>query len=341
MKNNLTKSALPTKTFPSSVKPMLCTLVQEPFTKEGWLYEIKWDGYRIIAYKQKNRITLRSRSGLDYTDRYPAVVNALKKIKSDFVIDGEVVAFDENGKISFDAVQKANPDAPLAYYVFDLLWVNGYSVIPLTLVDRKRILKSMIPGKGVVKFSDHFNDGLALYEQAQELGLEGIVAKKEDSTYQAGKRGTDWLKIPTAKRQEFVIGGYAESEKARSFRSVLFGAYNKEGEFEWIGRSGGGFKEKEMPGILKKLKALEMDESPFVNKVLDTKGAVIHYVKPKLVANFKFATWTNSGRIRKPATFLGFHNDKDPKTVVREVPLTKKGEDKVIAETSSRKQPKN
>ena len=155
MKNNLTKSALPTKTFPSSVKPMLCTLVQEPFTKEGWLYEIKWDGYRIIAYKQKNRITLRSRSGLDYTDRYPAVVNALKKIKSDFVIDGEVVAFDENGKISFDAVQKANPDAPLTYYVFDLLWVNGYNVMPLTLIDRKRILKSMIRTDGVTKFSEH------------------------------------------------------------------------------------------------------------------------------------------------------------------------------------------
>jgi bifunctional non-homologous end joining protein LigD len=301
--------------FPSSVKPMLCTLVKEPFTKPGWIYEIKWDGYRMLAFKHKAKVILRSRSGLDYTDRYPTIVNSLKKIKSDFVIDGEVVAFDENGKISFDAVQNVHRQAPLTYYIFDLLWVNDYSVMQLTLIDRKRIVKSMVPPKSVIKFSDSFADGIALYEQAQKLDLEGIVAKKADSTYQPGKRGKDWLKIPTAKRQEFIIGGYAESEKARSFRSLLFGAYNKDGELEWIGRSGGGFKEKEMPGILKRLKELEIEKSPFVNKILDTKGAKIHYVKPELVANFKFATWTESGRIRKPATFLGFRYDKKAKDV--------------------------
>ena len=142
-----------------------------------------------------------------------------------------------------------------------------------------------------------------------DRNLEGIVAKKKDSEYVPGERANNWLKTPTRKRQEFVIGGWAESDKNRSFRSLLFGAYNK-GKLEWIGRSGGGYKEKEMPGILKQLKALEIKTSPFTNNVLDTKGAVMHWVKPKLVANFEFATWTKTGRIRKPATFLGFRKDK-------------------------------
>jgi len=185
--------------FPCDVKPMLCTLVENPFKKKGWLFEIKWEGYRIVACKHRNKVILRSRCGLDYTDRYPKVINTLRKIKSDFVIDGEVVAFDENGKINFDAVQKANHNAPVAYYVFDLLWVNGYSIMQLTLIDRKRLLKSMISSQGVLKFSDHFNDGIALYEQAQELLLEGIIAKKENSVYQPDKRGASWLKIPIAR----------------------------------------------------------------------------------------------------------------------------------------------
>jgi len=201
MKNSQPKSGIQPKTFPFDIKPMLATLIGEPFNRPGWLYEIKWNGYRILAFKYKKNVILRSGSGLDCTDRYPAVVKSLKKIMSDFVIDGEIVAFDENGKISVDALQKANPDAPLTYYVFDLLWVNGYNVMPLTLIDRKRILKSMIPTKGATKFSDHFKDGIGLYEQANELALGGIVAKKEDSTYQPGKRGTDWLKIPTVTRR--------------------------------------------------------------------------------------------------------------------------------------------
>src|SRR4051812_20719194 len=117
--------------LPAIIKPMLCTLVQEPFTKAGWIYEVKWDGYRIIAYKNNKEIILRSRTGLDYTDRYTTVLNAIKKIKGDFVIDGEVVAFDEEGHVSFDLVQKANPDAPLAYYVFDILWKDGKDITQL------------------------------------------------------------------------------------------------------------------------------------------------------------------------------------------------------------------
>ncbi len=323
--------------MPESLKPMLCTLVREPFNKEGWLYEVKWDGYRIIAFKNKNKVSLRSRSGIDYSDRYTVVHNALQELKGNFVIDGEVVAFNKDGEVSFDTVQKANPDAPLAYYVFDIVWCDGKDVKHLPLIERKQILKTITGNNETVKFSDHFGDGIALYEQAVEMGLEGIVAKSESSTYNPGKRGDEWLKIPIAKRQEFVIGGWAESSRGRSFRSLLFGAYNKDKKLEWIGRSGGGYKEKDMPEILTKLKALEIEESPFANRILDTKGAAIHYVKPELVANFKFATWTTSGRIRKPATFLGFRYDKDPKRVVREVPLSIKEEDKIVKKEAAQK----
>jgi len=159
--------------------------------------------------------------------------------------------------------------------------------------------------------------------------MEGIVAKLKDSSYVPGYRGDSWLKTPTRKRQEFVIGGWAESDKSRSFKSLLFGAYTN-GKFEWIGRSGGGYKDKEMPGILKQLKAIEIEKSPFHNKILDTKGAKTHYVKPLLVANFEFATWTKTGRIRKPATFLGFRKDKKPKDVVREIPRSVKQIEKDI-----------
>ena len=320
--------------MPTSLNPMLCTLIKEAFNKEGWLHEVKWDGYRVITFKNKNKVTLSSRSGIDYSERYTVVRNAIKKIKGNFVIDGEVVAFNKAGEISFDAVQKANPDAQLAYYVFDITWYDGRDIRQLPLIERKEILKTVIGENDTVKFSDHFTDGVELYAKAEQLGLEGIVSKNELSIYSPGARGDDWLKLPTAKRQEFVIGGWAESTRGRSFRSLLFGAYNKDKELEWIGRSGGGYKEKEMPAILKKLKALETDESPFVNKILDTKGAVIHYVKPELVANFKFATWTTSGRIRKPATFLGFRYDKKPKSVVREIPLTIKEEEKIVEKTT-------
>jgi bifunctional non-homologous end joining protein LigD len=154
------------ESYPSVLKPMLCTLVQKPFTKEGWIYEVKWDGYRILAYRNKKDVTLRSRKGLDYSDRYQVVTNAVKELKGDFVIDGEVVAFDEEGRVSFDLVQSANPKAPLAYYVFDITWKDGKNLMELPLTERKKILQSIVPANGIVKFNDSFPDGIGLYKQA-------------------------------------------------------------------------------------------------------------------------------------------------------------------------------
>jgi bifunctional non-homologous end joining protein LigD len=307
--------------MPGNLAPMLCTLTKEPVDDPEYLYEVKWDGYRIISYVSKGKVRMDSRSAKDYTTRYPVVVEALKNLGHDVILDGEVVVFNEDDLPDFDALQLYNGhSAAISYCVFDLLWLDGYNLMGLPLETRKQVLESLVSQDPVFRFSVSFDNGPALYEQMIERNLEGVIAKKKDSRYVPNERANNWLKTPTRKRQEFVIGGWAESDKARSFRSILFGAYSASGKLEWIGRSGGGYKEREMPGILKQLKALEQDQSPFVNKVLDTKGAATHWVKPQLVANFEFATWTKSGRIRKPATFLGFRNDKKARQVVREIP---------------------
>jgi len=306
--------------MPQRIDPMLCTLTKEVIRDDSYIFEVKWDGYRIISFVESGKVHMDSRSGLDYTAKYPNIAKALKALKHDVIFDGEVVVFNGEGNPDFDALQKYNgATTPINYCVFDLLWLDGHDLRQMPLVQRKELLKSLVANDSTFQYSESFDDGNQLYQQMLDRNLEGVVAKLKDSTYNEGERGSSWLKTPTRKRQEFVIGGWAESDKSRAFRSILFGAYEN-GKLVWIGRSGGGYKEKEMPGILKKLKALETDKSPFENKVLDTKGATIHWVKPELVANFEFATWTKSGRIRKPATWLGFRLDKKPKDVVREVP---------------------
>jgi bifunctional non-homologous end joining protein LigD len=306
--------------MPSRISPMLCTLTKEVINDPEYLYEVKWDGYRIVSFVQDGKVHMDSRGGLDYTKKYPNIAGALKNLGHDVIVDGEVVVFNADNNPDFDALQKYNGhETPIQYCVFDLLWMDGHNLMGLPLTERKELLKELVKGHDGFQYSESFDDGAALYQQMVERNLEGVVAKMKDSTYNEGERGNNWLKTPTRKRQEFVIGGWAESDKVRSFRSILFGAYEN-GKLQWIGRSGGGYKEKEMPGILKKLQELETNESPFANKVLDTKGAVIHWVKPQLVANFEFATWTKTGRIRKPATWLGFRLDKKPTDVVREVP---------------------
>lgn len=305
---------------PKHISPMLCTLVREPLDRKEYLYEIKWDGYRIITYSVNGKIKMSSRSGLDYTSKYPLIAEAVANLRHDVILDGEVVVFNAEDKPDFDALQKYNGvRSPITYCVFDILFMDGHNLMEMPLEERKEILRTLVKGKGNFMFSESFGDGPALYNKMLEENLEGIVAKKRNSTYQPAQRNGDWVKTPTRKRQEFVIGGWAESDKSRAFKSLLFGAYEN-GKLQWIGRSGGGYKEKEMPAILNQLEKLETKTSPFANKVLDTKGAKIHWMKPELVANFEFATWTKSGRIRKPATFLGFRKDKNPKDVVREIP---------------------
>jgi bifunctional non-homologous end joining protein LigD len=209
-----------------SISPMLATLVREPFNNPEWLYEVKWDGYRIIAHINKASVRLDSRGGLDYTSKYPPVVDALKKMKGNIILDGEVVVLNEQGLPDFDALQKYRPGQHLVYYVFDLLSLNGKDLMHLPLTKRKEQLEKLLNGNETIRYSDHFDDGLELFNHMWEMGMEGVVAKLRTSIYTPGLRSKNWLKIPTEKRQEFIIGGWVDSDKStRSFKTLLFGAY--------------------------------------------------------------------------------------------------------------------
>jgi bifunctional non-homologous end joining protein LigD len=307
--------------MPSRVRPMLCTLTSAPFQDPHYLYEIKWDGYRLIAYKSGDVVRLESRNNLDLTRKYPSVADSVRDLENDVILDGEVVVLDRNGKPDFDALQKVNGHRQnVFFYAFDLLWIDGKDIAGLPLVERKKILETVVAGSNVIRYSDHFDDGPELFAKAKSLGLEGIIAKRRESKYIQNKRGKEWYKIPTAIKKEFVIGGWVESQRGRVFRTLLFGLYEK-GKLMWIGHAGTGYKDREMAPILERLRSIEVAESPFVNEV-DYEGKV-HWVKPLLVADIKFSTTTSSGRIRKPAIFLGFRPDKSPEEAVHEIPAQK------------------
>lgn len=294
---------------------MLATLTKEPFDDSDWLFEVKWDGYRIIAYVKNHQVILLSRSQLNYTEKYPPVVKALSMLP-DCVIDGEVIVMDEKGRPSFDLLQKYKGGKPLLFYCFDLLWLGGYDLKDAKLTARKQLLKELLGDNSIAKLSDSFESGTELFQQAIQFGLEGIVAKQRDSRYLPGERSKSWLKIPTALKQEFVIGGWTESESGRPFAALVFGWYDGE-KLLYVGHAGGGYKDREMQVIKNKLEKLEIKKSPFANKVESDRK--VHYIKPELVANIRFATWTLSGNIRKPAIFMGFRTDKNPKEVAREL----------------------
>jgi bifunctional non-homologous end joining protein LigD len=233
------------------------------------------------------------------------------------ILDGEVIVIDEEGKPDFDALQRYNPSMQLTYFVFDIIWIAGYSLVELPLTDRRAILEAVLPANMVFRLSEQFKDGEKLFQRMQEVDMEGIVTKRKDSKYTPGKKGVSWYKIQTEIRGEYVIGGYTESDSNRPFRSLLFGNY-QDGKLMYLGHAGGGYKESEMAKILAKLRKYETKHSPFANDPKVERKT--HWLEPKLVANFKFATFTDAGRVRKPAIFLGFRDDKLPKQVVPEIP---------------------
>jgi len=304
--------------FPTTLNPMLCTLIKEPFNSNEWLYEVKWDGYRIIAFMHNGSVILKSRGNLDYTQKYQALTNALMDLNLDAVIDGELVVLDDNGQPDFSALQNYKPGNTIAYYVFDMVWHNGYNIMDLSLAARKQLLHDSIAFNDVIRFSDSFDDGIELFNTAKKLGIEGIVAKKKQSIYLPGKKGDTWYKVKFSLRKEYVIGGWTESDNGRAFRSLIFGHYIN-GKLTYVQHSGGGYTDKQLKILSQKLKKLETTESPFVNNV-DTK-AKKHWVKPLLVGEFEQSgKSTSGGKIRHPAIFIGLRSDKKPEEVVQEVP---------------------
>jgi bifunctional non-homologous end joining protein LigD len=305
--------------------PMLATLAdakQMP-RGEGWEFEIKWDGYRIVSRVAGGEAELRTRKDQDYTQRFANVAKELvKALKTpDCVVDGEVCALDEDGRPSFSAMQQAKAGTPIVYYVFDLLEVDGEPVIELSLSERRDRLRKLLDGRNrTVQFSEGFADGPALYRAAQEQRLEGIMGKRLDSKYLPGKRSRDWLKFKTHGEQEFVVVGYTRGKGRRewSFGSLVL-ATNGPEELEWVGNVGTGFDDDEQERLLKKLKPLEQKASPFPKppKMPRIRKDDVVWVEPKLVAEVSFAEFTHDGRLRAPV-YAGLREDKDASEVRRE-----------------------
>ncbi len=300
-----------------NIRPMLATLIDKPFDKKGWLFEIKWDGYRAIAIKNKT-IELRSRNQKSLNSKFPSIAAALKKLPGEMVLDGEIVVLDKKGKSNFQLLQnyQRKPEGALYYCIFDVLSYKGKDLTGMPLIQRKALLKKILTKQSSpLRFSDHIEEkGKAFFRLAAKQGLEGIMAKKEDSPYEF-RRSKDWLKIKTKWRQEVVIGGYTEPKGSRKrFGALLLGVYDK-GNLRYVGHVGGGFDEKLLEEIYKQLGELITTKCPFITAPKPNTPAT--WVKPKLVCEVAFAEWTSDGKMRQPI-FQGMRIDKNAKDVVRE-----------------------
>src|SRR5215471_13176476 len=325
--------------MPRTVHPMLATLVDNPFDDQQWLFEIKWDGYRAVSFIHDGRAKLVSRNQNDLTGEFPEIAKAAGRLEIESaMLDGEIVALDEEGRSSFSLMQQrtgmTHPGkargakdltVPIVYYVFDLLYLNGYNLMRVPLEQRKELLAQIVPrGDGLLRYSDHHPaEGTRLFEVARDKGLEGIVAKLRSGLY-LQKRSREWLKIKISRRQECVICGYSDPRGSREyFGSLILGLYNQEGKLVHAGNVGTGFSRKSEAGLFKQLQKLETDQNPFGKKI-DTGGRAPHWVKTDLVAEIKFAEWTHQGesgeiKMRAPV-FEGLRLDKRPRECVFEFP---------------------
>jgi bifunctional non-homologous end joining protein LigD len=307
--------------------PMLATLAEDIPRGAGWLFEVKWDGYRAIAKVSGGEATLTSRNGNDLTARFLNVAKEVAKaVKTPAaVLDGEVCALDEAGRSSFSAMQQGKAGTPLVYYVYDLLEVEGEPLVDLPLVERRKRLEKLLDKRNrCVRLSEAFDDGAALLEAAEQQGLEGIVAKRLDSRYIQGKRTRDWLKIKTHGEQEFVIAGFTKGtgRRASSFGSLVLGYYRGD-ELVYAGNVGTGFNSREIEKLLDKLRPLKRPTSPFpeVPKMPKVRKSDVIWVEPELVCEVEFAEWTHDGRLRAPS-YKGLREDKPAEEVRREEPIT-------------------
>jgi len=321
--------------FPLKLSPMLATLVDQPFDAAGWLYEIKWDGYRTLAFCQKNKVELKSRNDKLFNEKFYPVYKAVQQWNINGVVDGEIVVLDEKGKSTFEALQnwRSEADGGLVFYVFDLLWREGKDLMDLPLSQRKEILKGIIPTNSSIRLSEDFPDnGIQFFEAAKKINLEGIMAKKADSKYTPGIRSNEWLKIKANKRQEMVIGGYTLNEdSAKSFSSLLVGLYEND-RLVYTGKVGTGFKENQRKEMLKQFEPLRIQSPPFtelpdINKPSRFRPNPPHakaiWLKPELVCEVSYTEMTADGVMRHPS-FEGMRLDKKPKHVVREKPIKTK-----------------
>ncbi|AWH86595.1 DNA ligase D [Flavobacterium album] len=316
--------------MPTNVKPMLATLVKEPFNEPGWSYEVKWDGYRALAYIKSGEAELLSRNNKSFTEKYYPIAAAMGKWDFDAVLDGELLVIKKNGKADFGALQnwRSEADGDLVYYAFDLLWYDGKDITGLPLSERQAILKDILPADDDrIRLSEVFTSGgLDFFAAAQKMGLEGIMAKKSDSLYTPDSRSKEWLKIKVNQRQEVVIGGFTNNEgSSKLFSSLLLGVY-KNGKLDYVGKVGTGFTVKMQKEMMEAFRPFITKKSPFayepdINKPSrfrpDPPKAVATWLKPELVCEVSFTEVTSDGVFRHPS-FEGMRTDKRASEVVLE-----------------------
>jgi bifunctional non-homologous end joining protein LigD len=309
--------------LPDEFAPELATLVDKPpSTPEDWVFEIKFDGYRMLARVQGESVALISRNGKDWTAKLVPLQKELLKMKlPDGWYDGEIVVHDDDGRPNFGMLQLAfdgSNTAPIVFFLFDAPYLNGYDMREVPLVDRRAALQAVLEkaDSNVVRFSDEFgSDPGELVAAACKMGLEGVIGKRRDSRY-VQRRSPDWIKLKCGQRQEFVIAGYTDPQGSRTgIGALLLGTYDKDGVLQYAGNVGTGFNEVSLRDLKAKLSKLDTDESPFPPKAVA--GRKHHWVKPKLIAEVSFAEWTSSGSVRH-AVFQGLRDDKPAKVITRE-----------------------
>ena len=312
----------PLKPMPHAVKPMLATLIKEPFDDPDWIFEVKWDGYRAVAEILEGVVSLYSRNLLSLNKKFAPVVESLRKHRFEAVLDGEIVVVDDEGRSNFQMLQdyQNSKKGHLLYYVFDLLYFEGHDVTNLPLLRRKEILKKILPTDSRIKLSDHIvKEGILFFKVAKQKGLEGIVAKQSQSTYRMGRRSRQWLKIKAQLTQEGVIAGFTEPKGTRKELGALVLGVYKDGELSYIGHVGGGFSAGSLKEMKTKLDPLVRKECPFAKK--PKTNTPVTWVKPELVCEVAFHGWTKEGMMRQPV-FLRLRDDKKAREVVIEKPET-------------------
>jgi len=318
--------------MPSVIHPMLATLVDKPFDDDEWLFEIKWDGYRAVAFVEDGKVRLVSRNQNDLTREYPELKDLAQSVRAqNAILDGEIVALDREGRASFSLMQRRtgfreparrgerNASIPILYYAFDLLYLDGYSLLQVDLEKRKELLAGILVPGDSIRYSDHhIGQGTALYKAAAAKQLEGIVAKRRRSCY-IEKRSREWLKMKITQQQECVIGGYTDPKGSREhFGSVILGLYDKDAQLIHVGQAGSGFTEASHADMWQRLQKLKSSRNPFHGEVQTGRG--MHWVKPEMVAEIKFTEWTHEtadgGLKMRAPVYEGLRTDKSPRECV-------------------------
>jgi bifunctional non-homologous end joining protein LigD len=311
--------------LPKNIQPMLATLVDRAFDDDKWIFELKLDGIRALIVKKESKVDMFTRNGISMTNRFPTLAEAVRDIPADIVIlDGEIVALDEKGHSHFHLIQPrihlsrakdiaaADENLPVYLYAFDVLYLNGYDLMKFPLIERKAVLKTLITESGGwIRYTDHIEKrGKDFFKAVSSMGLEGIVAKVADSAYQQS-RSKFWLKIKSQQTDHFVIGGMTRPEGSRKyFGALLLGLYDRNGDFIYVGRSGGGFDDRALVGAYNELEPLRTASAPFKQVPAEIRRSI--WVQPQLVCDVRFNQWTTDLKLRAPV-FEGFRDDIDPK----------------------------